>query len=91
MAGGSADELVKLLTDDIAAGIRKRFEHAATTYKHKDESITQGREFVEAYVEYTHYVERLHQMATGTPHGEHAEHGTAEKHKGTALSHPHEH
>ncbi len=91
LAGGSADELVKLVTDDVAAGIRKRFEHAAATYKHKDESVAQGREFVEAYVEYTHYVERLHQMATGNPHGEHAEHGTAEKHKGAAPSPHHKH
>ena len=30
---------------------------------HKDESVAQGREFVEAYVAYTHYVERLHQDA----------------------------
>lgn len=92
LAGGSADELVKLLTDNVAAGIRKRFEHATTTYKHKDESVGQGREFVEAYVEYTHYVERLHQMATGNPHGEHAKHGDAEKHhKGAAPSHHHKH
>jgi len=92
LATDSADELVKLLTDDIATGIRKRFEHAAATYKHKDESVAQGREFVEAYVEYTHYVERLHQMATGHPHGDHAEHGTVEKHhKGAAPSPHHKH
>lgn len=89
LADNSADELVKLITDDIAAGIRKRFEHAASTYKHKDESVTQGREFVEAYVEYTHYVERLHQIATGKPHGEHADHGTVKKHHQGAAPSPH--
>lgn len=73
LASGSADALVKLVTDDVAAGIRQRYEHAAATSKHKDESVAQGREFVEAYVDYTHYVERLHQDATGTaPHGKHA-------------------
>ncbi|MGB9080464.1 MAG: DUF6448 family protein [Desulfuromonadaceae bacterium] len=81
LASGSPDALVKLVTDDVAAGIRKRYEHAAATYRHKDESVAQGREFVEAYVEYTHYVERLHQDATGTgAHGEHAGHGKVEKH-----------
>ncbi len=80
LASGSADSLVKLITDDIAAGIKKRYEHAATTYKQKDESVAQGREFVEAYVAYTHYVERLHQDATAKGgHGEHAEHGKGEK------------
>lgn len=64
LASSSAAALIKLIADDVAAGIQTRFEHAVTTYKHKDESVAQGREFVEAYVEYTHYVERLHQFAT---------------------------
>ncbi|GAM10858.1 hypothetical protein OR1_03158 [Geobacter sp. OR-1] len=82
LASGSSDALVKLITDDVAAGIKKRFEHAVASYQHKDESVALGREFVEAYVAYTHYVERLHQDATGKEsHGEHANHGTVEKHK----------
>ncbi len=80
LASGSSDALVKLITDDIAAGIKTRYELATSAYKHKDESVAQGREFVEAYVVYTHYVERLHQDATGKgAHGEHAEHGKGEK------------
>ena len=79
LASGSADALVKLITDDIAAGIKMRYEHAAATYKHKDESVAQGREFVEAYVAFTHYVERLHQDTTAK--GVHGEHGEAEKHQ----------
>jgi len=78
LASGSADALVKLVTDDVSAGIKTRYEHAATTYRHKDESVAQGREFVEAYVAYTHYVERLHQDATAK--GAHGEHGKVEKH-----------
>lgn len=71
LASGSAAALIKLIADDVAAGIQARFEHAATTYKHKDESVAKGREFVEAYVEYTHYVERLHQDVTGkNAHGD---------------------
>lgn len=79
LTSGSFDALVTLITNDVSAGIKKRFEHAAATYKHKDESVAQGREFVEAYVAFTHYVERLHQDATGT--GAHGEHGKGEKHK----------
>jgi len=74
LAGGSADALVKLVTADVESGIRKRFEHAAATFKHKDESVAQGREFVEAYVAFTHYVERLHQDALqDVGHGGHGE------------------
>ena len=80
LVSGSSDTLVKLITDDVTAGIKKRYEQAAAAYNHKDESIAQGREFVEAYVAYTHYVERLHQDATGKgAHGEHVEHGKGEK------------
>jgi hypothetical protein len=79
LASGSADALVKLITDDISAGIKSRYEHAAATYKHKDESVAQGREFVEAYVAFTHYVERLHQDATGKD--AHGEQGGHDKHK----------
>ena len=81
LASGSADALVKLITDDIAAGIKTRYEHAAATYRHKDESVAQGREFVEAYVAYTHYVERLHQVATAKEsHGKHDNHKKASQH-----------
>ncbi|NJD90708.1 MAG: hypothetical protein FIA91_04190 [Geobacter sp.] len=72
LAGGSADALVKLVSDDVSAGIKKRFDRAAAAYQHKDDSVAQGREFVEAYVEFTHYVEKLHMDATGKgAHGEH--------------------
>lgn len=85
LVSGSSDALVKLVTDDVAAGIRKRYEHAAETYKHKDESVEKGREFVEAYVEYTHYVERLHLDATGK--GAHDEHAEGPKHSAGKHGH----
>jgi len=74
LASGSSDALVEMVTDDVAAGIKERYEHAAATFIHKDDSVEQGREFVKAYVEFTHYVERLHLIATGKgPHNEHGE------------------
>jgi hypothetical protein len=81
LAGGSADGLVKFVTDAVAAGIKQRYERAATTFKHKDESVAAGREFVEAYVEYTHYVERLEQTATAS--AEHGKHHAEAKHSPT--------
>jgi hypothetical protein len=75
LAGGSADALEKLVTADVESGIRKRFEHAAATFKFKDVSVARGREFVEAYVAFTHYVERLHQDALqDVGHGEQGGH-----------------
>lgn len=78
LASGSSDALVKMITDDVAAGIRTRHAHVVETYKHKDESVEKGREFVKAYVDYTHYVERIHLNATGK--GVHDEHSGGIKH-----------
>ena len=79
LASGSSDALVKLITGDIESGIKQRYEHAATTFKNKDASVAQGREFVEAYVAFTHYVERIHQDAKGE--NAHGKHGGNDKHK----------
>jgi hypothetical protein len=59
LATGNADNLVKSLTAHAEEGIRERFSRAAAAKKHAEESVAAGREFVEAYVELTHYVERL--------------------------------
>ena len=63
LESGSVDNLVKLVTEAAAKGIRERFDQTKEAKKHADESIEAGREFVEAYVEFTHYVERLHMDA----------------------------
>ncbi len=63
---GSVDKLVDVLTKAMANGIRERFQHASETQEHADDSVAAGREFVEAYVLYTHYVEGLHAVIKGS-------------------------
>ena len=77
---GSADDLIREITDAATEGIRERFARALETRKHKDESVEAGREFVESYVAFMHYVERLHQDAASNPvhHGGEAGAGHAE-------------
>ncbi len=72
LEGGSVDKLVKVLTDAMANGIRERFVHAYENQKHADDSVSTGREFVESYVVFTHYVEGLHGLIKGNSahHGE---------------------
>jgi hypothetical protein len=79
---GSADQLAKHVTEAMAAGMRERFNRVKETKKHADESVQKGREFVEAYVIFTHYVERLHMdvAAGGEHHGETKEEKPAEHH-----------
>jgi len=73
---GSADPLVRMVTEAVAAGIRERFAHATEKGKHSDDSVEAGREFVAAYVVFVHYVEGLYLAATAPP-GAHAEEGHA--------------
>ncbi len=78
---GSVDKLVKEITDEAAAGIRKRFAEASEKRKQADQSVEAGREYVAAYVEYVHHVERLHETATTSAHhGESAEPGARKDH-----------
>lgn len=65
LEAGSAEALIKEVTQLVAEGMRHRFAETMEKKKHADESVAAGREFVEAYVEFTHYVERLHDDATG--------------------------
>ncbi len=65
LEAGSVEELTQEITQLIAEGIRHRFTETLEKKRHADENVAAGREFVEAYVEFTHYVERLHTDATG--------------------------
>ena len=84
LESGSAEKLVKLITEAASAGIRERFKKAEEAKKHADHSIDAGREFVEAYIQFTHYVERLHLDSVseaGHHHGAAIKSGTEEPHK----------
>ncbi len=68
---GSADAIVKEVTNVVAEGIRHRFATALEKKKHAGESVEAGRAYVADYVEFVHYVERLHETATA-PAAHHA-------------------
>jgi hypothetical protein len=82
LESGSVDSLVKHVSEAVALGIRERFMRTAERKKHADESVEKGREFVEAYVDFTHYIERLHMDASsaGAHHGAMLENLPAEHH-----------
>ncbi len=64
---GSIDKLIDVLTNAMAKGIRERFNRASKNQKYADESVEAGREFVESYVTFTHYVEGLHGLIKAGP------------------------
>ncbi len=68
---GSVDGLTQEMAKLVSDGIRRRFAETMETKKHADETVASGRQFVSAYVEFVHYVERLHADALGQA-GDHA-------------------
>lgn len=75
---GSADTLVKEITNHIAQGIKERFNGAIEKKKHLNESVEAGREYVEAYVTFVHYVEGIH-LAARSKANHHESENTDEK------------
>ena len=72
LESGSVDKLTNTLSQAMVKGVRDRFQRALETQKHVDENVSAGREFVEAYVIFTHYVEGIHTLIKGgTAHHEH--------------------
>jgi hypothetical protein len=66
---GQVEALAASAVREAGRGIRQRFARAQEARRHADESVAAGREYVAAYVEFIHYVERLHQAITAR--GEH--------------------
>ena len=69
LADGSVETVVRLVTDAVARGIRERFNAARSRQDFDRNNVRAGREYVEAYVPYIHYVERLFDDATAHAHG----------------------
>jgi len=93
MDGGSVEDLAKHVAEAVVAGIRKRFAETVKAKEHAGHTVEMGRRFVAAYVEFVHYVERLHQdAAASAAHHEHAaqpaaEHGHEAKEKAEPKHH----
>ncbi|ABL01289.1 DUF6448 family protein [Pelobacter propionicus] len=84
---GSPDGLIKIVSDMVNQGVRQRYEKVAEALKHKDESVQKGREYVAAYIEYTHYVERLQMDAER--HAAHNAEAAPKKHAPPKHEHGH--
>jgi len=62
---GSADTLTTKIAQHLKEGVKERLDRTFELKKHKDESVEAGRAYVEAYVEYVHYVEGIHTAVVG--------------------------
>ena len=72
--GGSLDELLGSMTARLTAAIRERYGLAVERRSHAEDSVEAGREYVDAYVTFIHFVERLQEdLAQPAAHSGHAE------------------
>lgn len=67
------DLLIEQVTKAVTEGIRQRFQDTLEKKQHADESVAAGRAYVDAYVDFVHYVAALEQVVQGqAAHSEHA-------------------
>ena len=73
LAEGNINQLADKIAAAVREGVRSRFNDA---YKKKlvaDDSVGEGREYVESYVQLTQFIEAIHQTVS---------HGATHKHIG---------
>ncbi len=61
LADGSAAHLSGQMGKELQRGVLKAFERVRESASYKTGDVEGGRQYVEAYVKFIHYIERLHQ------------------------------
>jgi hypothetical protein len=80
LASGNVDPLVRLVVDRSRDGLVDRFEAARAARKFPANDVARGREYVERYVAFIHYVEGLHEAASRRVEGHYPEAEPGEHH-----------
>lgn len=70
---GQPAALEALIVKDVRAGLSEAFAHVQAKRNYDPNDVVAGREYVKAYVEYIHFVERLHESAVKPAAGHFAE------------------
>ena len=70
---GETAALERLLTAELRDGLHDSFARVQATRRYDANDVAAGREYVKAYVEYIHFVERLHEAITNPAAGHFAE------------------
>ena len=77
LVNGDVTALADKVSQDVRKGIMERFVEAHQKQLHANSSVAQGREYVEAYVQYTHFLESAEQLSS---------HGAVAKHRETIAA-----
>jgi hypothetical protein len=71
---GSAEPVVRLLTEALRSGVQERLQAAMSRKSFDVNDVAAGRRYVESYVPYVHYVEKLWETLAAPAHAHHAPH-----------------
>jgi hypothetical protein len=72
LAQGSVDKLADVLGDSLRKGLHQRFEAVIASAGQAETSIEAGRRYVEDYVQFTHFAEKIHGiLQEGEQHHDH--------------------
>jgi hypothetical protein len=74
IASGSDTELARLLTEETRKGLHRHFEAVVERKAFATNDVAAGRAYVEAYVPFIHYVERLYEAAVTAVEGHEPSH-----------------
>ena len=77
VALGNLDALAAGVTDHLGAALRERFERVQALRDYDPGDVEAGRRYVQAYVEFIHFVEQLHALIYGEGGDSHKRPGAA--------------
>lgn len=69
----SAEKLLKLLTDDVHKGLHQYFQNVIDKKNYNPNDVDAGRDFIESYVLFVHYVERIYEATQISTEGHYSE------------------
>ena len=58
-----ADDLTKMINEEVSKGIHDRFDKVRQFESGQEDNVDAARQYVDAYVDYVDYVEKVHQDA----------------------------
>ena len=65
LADGNIDSLADELASAVRQAVKERFAQAREKRETAEKSVAQGRDYVKAYVQLTHFVESVHNLVLG--------------------------
>lgn len=78
---GSEKVLMKILKENVQEGVLEHFKEVLGRKRFEENDVEKGREFVKAYVEFIHYVERIYEATKKSAPGHFPESEAIEAHK----------